>query len=257
MKIKLLFTIVGLLLVTTPQAALAMPTAQEILASIDEMMELESDGTARVEITQEKAGEGVKVYESIYYRRDADDAFLIVMTAPEAERGNGYLRSGDNFWMYRRNTRTFQHINRDESIAGTNSRGEDFESRKLSDMYRPALDRNNKEKIKETKLGQVEVYELELVAKTDDVTYPKMLMWVRKADFLPLKTQEFSLNGTLMISSYFLNYTRIEGKYMWIKAMFVDEFEPGNRSVVEIKNISLKPVDDHVFTRAYLESLSR
>ncbi len=43
---------------------------------------------------------------------------LIVMSAPEAEKGNGYLRMGDNLWMYRRNTRTFQHINRDESIGG-------------------------------------------------------------------------------------------------------------------------------------------
>jgi hypothetical protein len=36
----------------------------------------------------------------IYYERDADGAFLIVMTAPEVEKGNGYLRLGDNMWMY-------------------------------------------------------------------------------------------------------------------------------------------------------------
>jgi hypothetical protein len=30
-----------------------------------------------------------------YYRRDSDKAFLIVMTAPEVEKGNGYLKQGD------------------------------------------------------------------------------------------------------------------------------------------------------------------
>ena len=134
------------------------------------MMDLESDGTAKVKITQQKAGEGVKVYEAIYYLRDRDDAFLIIMTAPEVEKGNGYLKQDDNFWMYRRNTRTFQHINRDESIAGTNAKGGDFENKKLTELYKPTLNEAGEEIITETMIGKVPVYQFELTAKTEDVT---------------------------------------------------------------------------------------
>jgi outer membrane lipoprotein-sorting protein len=246
-----------LLLIVLPNTVLAAPKINDILKTIDVMSELKSDGTAKVDITQQKAGEGVKVYESIYYRRDKDDSFLIIMTAPEVEKGNGYLKQGDNFWMYRRNTRTFQHINRDESIAGTDSKGEDFESRKLMELYNPATDKAGAEKITEATLGDIPVYQFDVEAKVEDVSYPKQTYWVRKDNFLPLKTQSYSLSGTLMQTAYFLKYTTLQGKYLWVKAIFVDEFEKGNKTVVEIKNISLQKIDDYVFTKAYLENLSK
>lgn len=250
-------TILVLSLFIVSGSVFAAPGVNQILAEIDQIMDLNSDGTAKVKITQQKAGEGVKVYESIYYLRDKDDAFLIIMTAPEVEKGNGYLKQDDNFWMYRRNTRTFQHINRDESIAGTNAKGGDFENKKLTELYKPALDEAGEEIITETMLGKIPVYQFELTAKTEDVTFPQVIFWVRKDNYLPLKTEGYSLSGTLMESAYYLKYTRIDGKYMWVKAMFVDEFEKGNKAVVEIENISLQKIDDYVFTKSYLENLSK
>lgn len=256
-KSTFIYIVLLLIVLSANLSASSVPQIEDALKGIDSITELDSDGTAKVQITQKKVGEGVKVYKSIYYRRDEDDSFLIIMTAPEVEKGNGYLRKGDNFWMYRRNTRTFQHINRDESIAGTDSTGEDFENKKLIEMYRPALDENGKEKITETVLGKIPVYKLEVEAKIEDVSYPKEIFWVRKDNYLPLKTESYSLNGTLMQTAYFLKYTTIEGKYLWVKAMFIDEFEKGNKTIVEITNISIKDIDDYVFTKAYLENLSK
>ncbi|HEY8344948.1 MAG TPA: outer membrane lipoprotein-sorting protein [Bacillota bacterium] len=254
---KRIITILIWLLLIVSGFVYAVPGVNDLLAEIDEMMDLESDCTAKVKITQQKAGEGVKVYEAIYYLRDRDDAFLIIMTAPEVEKGNGYLKLGDNFWMYRRNTRTFQHINRDESIAGTNAKGGDFENKKLTELYAPALDAGGKEITSQTTLGKIPVYQFELTAKTEDVTYPKVIFWVRQDNYLPLKTEGYSLSGTLMESAYYLKYTKIGGKYLWVQAMFVDEFEKGNKTVVEIQNISLQKIEDHVFTKTYLENLSK
>lgn len=258
MNLKRIMILVALLaLFIFPNFIFAAPRADDILKELENIMELKSDGTAKVAITQQKAGEGTKLYESIYYRRDSDNAFLIVMTAPESEKGNGYLKQGDNFWMYRRNTRTFQHVNRDESIAGTDSKGQDFEYKKLTEMYKAATDASGNDKLSETKLGDIPVYKFEVIAKIEDVSYPKQEYWVRKDNLLPLKIKSYSLSGTLMQTAYFLKYTQIQGKYMWIQARFDDEFEKGNKSLVEIKNISVKKIDDHVFTKAYLENLSK
>lgn len=245
------------LVIALPHGVSSAIGIEDIMAEIDSVSKLNSDMTALVEITQEKEGEGTKVYESIYYRRDNDDAFLILMTAPEVERGNGYLRSGDNFWMYRRNTRTFQHIIRDESIAGTDARGEDFEGKKLVEMYRPAVDESGKEMMAETKLGNIPVYRFEIKAKTEGVLYPKQIYWVRQDNLLPLKIESFSLNGTLMLTTLVAQYTKIEGKFINIKTLFIDEFEKGNKTLLELKAISLKPIDNYVFTRAFLENLSK
>lgn len=257
MRKYIFFIFVGILLFSNNVLAADFPEVETILKEIDYNMELNSDGTAKVEITQQKAGEGVKVYKSIYYRRDEDDSFLIIMTEPEVEKGNGYLRVGDNFWLYKRNTRTFQHINRDQSIAGSDASGEDFENRKLIEMYKPALDDNGNEKITETKLSDIPVYQFELEAKIEDVSYPKEVFWVRKDNLLPLKTESYSLSGTLMQTSYFLKYTIIDGKYLPVKQMFIDEFEKGNKTLVKITDISIHDIDDHIFTKAYLENLSK
>jgi hypothetical protein len=39
--------------------------------------------------------------------------------------------------------------------------------------------------------------------------------------------------------------------------LFVDEFEEGNKSLLELSGISLQPIDNDVFTKAYLENLSK
>ena len=235
----------------------ALPKIETILQKMQDNINLSTDARAHVTLTQQKSGQGVKNFEVQYYRRDKDNAFLIVFTAPEAEKGNGYLRIADNFWMYRRNTRTFQHVNRDESIGGSDARGEDFETRKLTELYQPATDSGGKELIREEKLGAIPVYRIEVKAKVSDVSYPYRVFWVRTDNFLQLKDEAYSNSKTLMTTSYYLKYTTVLGKYVPIKQLFIDEFEKGNKTIVEISGIVTEKVDDAIFTKAYLENLSK
>ena len=227
------------------------------MLKMEEGVSLNSDLTAKIELTQQKVIQGTRKIESVYYRQDASDAFLLVNTAPESERGNGYLRQGENFWVYRRNTRTFQHVHRNESISGTDADVDDFEKLKLSELYDPVLDANGEEVFEETTLGNVEVYQFDLIAKTTEAKYPKKRFWVRKDNPLPLKVQSLSLSDGLIETTYYLKYTRIDKNFFITKSLFVDEFEPGNKTLLTVKNISLSPIDDLIFTKAYLENLSK
>jgi outer membrane lipoprotein-sorting protein len=233
-------------------AANAAPRASEIMKKIDYMMEQIGDISVKVSIVQNKARQGVKNFGFLYFRRDVTDEFLIVAFAPDTEKGNGYLRVGDNFWMYRQNTRTFQHISRDESIMGTNAKSGDFEKRKLTDLYKPLA-----ETVEEEMLGKKQVYKFTMVAKVNDVTYPKQVWWVQREDSLCLKVHSYSLSGTLMQTAYYPKYTQIDGKYIWLQAIFIDEFEKGNKSIVDLSGISTKKLDPKIFTKAYLENLSK
>ncbi len=127
----------------------------------------------------------------------------------------------------------------------------------MTEIYEGAKDNNGNENVVEEMLGKVPVYKFTLKAKVEDASFPKKIYWVRKDNFLPLKEENYSLAGTLMQTAYMLKYTTIEGKYLWTKAIFVDEFEKGNKTVVEIEDISIKKIDEHVFTKAYLENLSK
>lgn len=234
-----------------------LPSGKTILKKIDVNQRMDSDIKARVVVTQKEVDQGTKVIEMMYYRRDSDNSFLIVMVAPPPEKGNGYLRVGDNFWMYRKNTRTFQHVNRDESIGGSDATAQDFETRNLTELYRPAADSGGSEKVGEEMLGKIPVYRMRVTARVRDVSYPEKIYWVRKESFLPLKEQAFSGSGTLMLTTYYLNYTEIDGRYVPVKQLYVDEFEKGNKTIVEISGISLEELDDAIFTKAYLENLSK
>lgn len=228
-----------------------------ILKAIDYNYRLKSDVRADVTMTQQKAGQGTKIIDMAYYRRDADDAFLIAIRAPENEKGNGYLRVGDNFWMYRKNTRTFQHVNRDESIAGTDARGDDFETRKLEELYAPAAGPDGRELFSEETLGKVPVYKFELKARVTDVDYPRQVYWTRRDNNLLLKQESYSGSGTLMQTAYFLKFTEVEGRFVPVKQLFIDEFEKGNRTIVEISSIVPGKLADSIFTKPYLENLSK
>lgn len=240
-------------------AAGADVTAIEAMQTMEDLQDMGVDITARVKIVQRKPDQGDKLFESVYYRRDEDDSFLIVMTAPDNEKGNGYLRVGDNMWMYRRNTRTFQLMNRDQSIAGTDANAGDFESRKFTELYEPARDEQGREIFVDETLGkaQIPVYRLEVKAKVKDVEYPKVIYWIRQDNFLVMKEESYALSGTLMQTSYYPKWTTVEGKYIPLNMIFVDEFEKGNRSMLQLSGISLKEIDDAIFTKAYLENLSK
>ncbi len=246
-----------LLILLVPPHVLAAPRASEIVNRMDDMMEQIGDISVKVSIVQNKIRQGVKNYEFLYFRRDKTDEFLIVALAPETDKGNGYLRVGDNFWMYRQNTRTFQHISRDESIMGTDAKGGDFEKRKLRDLYRPLANSSGVEIVEEEMLGKKPVYKFTLLAKVNDVTYPKQVYWVQRDNYLMLKIQSYSLSGTLMQTAYYPKWTQIDGKYIPLQHIYIDEFEKGNKSIVELSGISTKRIDPKIFTKAYLENLSK
>ena len=235
----------------------AMPNAMQLLSSIDELTDLKGDVSAKVALTQQKVNQGTKYIEMQYFRRDRDDAFLILMKAPESDKGNGYLKAGDNFWMYRKNTRTFQHINRDESIGGTEANADDFEKRKLVEFYDILQDASGQPILEETMVGKIPVYRLELKAKKKDSKYQKRILWVRKDLALIVKEQGFSLSGRLINTSYYLKYTPLNGKYILTQAIFNDEFEKGNKTLLMISELSLAPIPASYLTKAYLENASK
>ncbi len=247
------------LLLTAAGNLQAAPGVMEILQKMDAIEHLGEDITVKFDITETRVEEGTRVMEGVYYRRDADDAYLIVMTAPDAQKGNGYLRVGDNMWMYRRNTRTFQIMARGQSIEGSDIDSNDVETRKYAELYGPELNEQGEEIVSEETLGKanIPVYRLEVKAKVKDVDYPKKVYWVRRDNFLKLKEESYSISGTLMTTTYIPKYTEVQGRYVFAKQLVLDEFEKGNKSLLELSGISLQKIDDTVFTKAYLESLSK
>ena len=106
-------------------------------------------------------------------------------------------------------------------------------------------------------LGQHAVHILELEARHNEVTYPKRKLWVTRDQSLVLKTQDFSETGRLLRTSLFPGYARVDGQFVPTRLIFIDELVAGKKTSVSLSGISLSPLPDSVFTKAYIERVNR
>ena len=98
---------------------------------------------------------------------------------------------------------------------------------------------------------------MDLSAKHDEVTFPKVKLWVRKDNNLVLKGQNFSLSGRLMRSDYFPKYVRVKDRFLASKMLYVDELKKGERTQMTMADTSLSSVPNSVFSKSYLERVNR
>ncbi len=62
--------------------------------NVDSLQKIDKGMTAKVSIIQERVDQGTKAMECVYFAKDMEDLFLIVMTKPETEKGNGNSTRG-------------------------------------------------------------------------------------------------------------------------------------------------------------------
>jgi len=252
------FGILGLLLlviairVFSQQAGTTNPAdLQAILRSIDDFGTFQSaDFTADYTIVSQVPGEERSVFEARIFRRDREDKFLLIISEPALRRGEGYLQVGDTGWSYDPESREFAVFQLRDNFQGTDARTSDFAGTRLEDNYRVSA-------IIQGQLGSFPVYILTLEALNDRVATPTMKIWVRQDNFLVLRQEDYSLSGRLLRTALFPSYARAGGYFVPTRMLFVDNLNEGERTEVNVRNISFAPIPDNLFTRNYLERVSR
>jgi outer membrane lipoprotein-sorting protein len=230
---------------------------KKLLETLDDRQRNGGDYKSLMYIEQKEKDKTDVVREAVVYRRDTKDQLMILMTKPKGEAGKGYLRLEKNLWSYDPNTGKWDRRTERERIAGTDSRRADFDESRLAEEFDPALEG-------EEKLGKFTAWKLVLTAKQGvDVAYPVVHLWVDKDTSNILKRQEFALSKRLMRTSYFPKWMKVfsESKKadVWFpqEMRFYDEVEKANSTVIVVKNVELKPLEENIFTKAWLESKSR
>lgn len=228
-----------------------------LLAIIDDRQRNQGDWRSDVYIEQKEKGKVAVVYNAIVYRRSADQRFIILFTAPKNVVGQGYLRVDKNLWFYDPAVGKWERRTERERIGGTNSRRSDFDESRLAEEYDPA-------DAGEEKLGAYTAQRLDLHGKPGlDLAFPVIKLWVDKETNNVLKRQEFALSGRLLRTSYYPKWKKVYSestkKDVWFpqEIRFYDEVEKENSTLVLIKNVDLHPLEQNLFTKAWLESKSR
>lgn len=226
------------------------PNFHEILKTVDQLNNFKTDFSAVFTVVSQKPGQDPSVTKAQIFRRDQKKEFLIVILKPETEKGQGYLQVDNNLWFYDPQSRQFSHSSLKENFQSSDAKNSDFNQRDLASNYSVSSWQTGT-------LGVYPVYILDLKATNNEVTYPRMKLWIRKSPEIVLKSEDYSLSGRLMRTAYYPNYLKIGDKYFPSRMLFVDDLNKGNKTQITVADPSIAPLPNYLFTKAYLERVNR
>ena len=190
------------------------------------------------------------------FRRDSEEKFLVLVLQPVSDKGKGYLKQGNNLWLYDPIGKGFTFTSAKERFQNSSFRVSDFTGSNYAGNYKISS-------IKLEKLGKFNCTVFDLEAVTKSVSFPKVKIWVSE-DNLVRKLEDYSLSGQLMRTSAFPSYQKVSNRWVPAKIIIQDhlvfrkvgdktEYE---RTTVDIKNPSLNKQPDSLYTKEYLERVN-
>ncbi|HWZ92399.1 MAG TPA: outer membrane lipoprotein-sorting protein [Polyangiaceae bacterium] len=249
----------GSVLSSSKQGA-AQPSKADVLkllGTIDDRQRNTGDFRSTVFIEQKQKDKADVVYQATVYRRGRDQKFMMLFDKPKASQGQGYLRIDKNLWFYDPSIGRWERRTERERIAGTNSRRSDLDESRLAEEYEPSY-------LGEDKLGAYLAIKLKLQAKPGvDSAFPVIELWVDKDSNNVLERRELALSGKLIRTSYYPKWKKAfsESKHadVWYPEELrqFDEIEKANQTLIVTKEVDLRPLEDSLFTKAWLEAKSR
>jgi hypothetical protein len=144
-------------------------------------------------------------------------------------------------------------LKRTRRIAGREREGSfmgsDFT---YADMEPSNPKRTKNTRLPDEKVGNEATYVLESTASGDDASYSKLVTWVRKSDYVALRTRFFDKKGKLLKTLYARKVRDIDGKPVVVDARM--QSESGHATEIVIDSLERKDdLPDALFTPSALE----
>lgn len=219
-----------------------------------------TDFSGQYTIIQDKPGEGRNVTYATMYRRDSANKWTILITGPDSEKGKGYLQFDSNIWFYDPKDRTFTFTSARDKFQNTNANTSDFAPQKYSQKY-------SIESCEAVKLGAFNCSKMVLKAKTNNVEYPEIRLWISNDDGLIRKREDYSLSGQKLRTLAMPGYQKVQvgdKNYFIPSNMVIQDNLKGKKinnkmeyekTLITIENPGFSKVEDSVYTKPYLEMI--
>ena len=229
----------------------------KMLKEVDELVTFKgTDLSAEYTIVKRDPDGSSSTTVAAMFRRDSEEKFVILVLQPIADKGKGYLKQGNNLWLYDPIGKGFTFTSAKERFQDSSFRVSDFTGSNYAENYQIVS-------ATQEKLGKFNCTVFDLKAITKSVSFPKVKIWVSE-DNLVRKLEDYSLSGQLMRTSAFPSYQKVGKRWVPAKIIIQDylvfrkvgdkiEYE---RTTVDIKNPSLKKQPDSLYTKEYLERVN-
>jgi outer membrane lipoprotein-sorting protein len=212
----------------------------DILRKVDRNLEPESYEMYRKLINIEP--DGRKKEFVLYSVKKGRDKVVALFLAPPSDKGRATLRDGDNMWLYIPNVGKPVRITSLQSVVGGVFNNADILRVDYAVEY-------NAESVEEEK----DAYLLNLKARTGEVAYDRLKMWVDRKALLPVRIEAYAASGLLIKTLHFRDIKDFGGGIRRPAAVETDSpLYKGHRSIMLYDQLRKRDFPDEVFTLNYL-----
>lgn len=176
-----------------------------------------------------------------------NDNSIVMVTEPAAERGQIMLMKGRDLWVFMPDVSQPIRISLAQRLTGQVANG-DLARANFAGDYFPKI-------VSTETIGNEQYHVIELKAVDRSVTYQRVMYWVNKKSFRPLKAEFYSLSNRLMKRCRYENYQTMAGKPRPTRMVMEDALKEGEQSVLDYQAMKLRDLPDKIFTKDYLKKL--
>src|SRR5215470_1163666 len=223
------------------------PTLKEIVQRADAIRFPHTDYEVSVAVTSVAPGKAPEVrrYEIL---SKGNDRTLVVTTEPAVDKGQVLLMREKDLWIYMPNLSQPLRLPLSQRLTGQVANG-DLARSNFSGDYEAAIARTED-------VNGASYWVLELTATDKSMTYAKLLYWVNRSSFRPLKAEFYSLSGKILKACRYENFVDAGGARRPSRVVMEDTLTAGSKSVLDYSNFQLKAMQDKMFTKDYLKKFS-
>jgi outer membrane lipoprotein-sorting protein len=223
-------------------------TADEIIKMVDRNQVFDTQKTTAVMIVDRDGKKMTK--KMIMYGMKAGNKFFVEFTNPE-DKGVKYLKLDNELWIYLPDADDIMKISGHMLRQGMMGSDISYE-----DMMR---DEDYQSKYKSTIIGETNVdgmkcYDIELIAKVEDVTYFKERILVDEERMVAVERDLYAKSGRLLKKFAQSEIQSFKGRYYPTKITIRDMKRENSVTTVELSNLEFDiPISKGVFTRQNLK----
>jgi len=176
------------------------------------------------------------------------DFALTLITAPAKEAGQTFLKRASEMWSW--NPSISRLIKLPPSMMSQGWMGSDYTNDDILKESSVVNDYTHEITGEENIDGRV-CYKIKMVAKQEAaVVWGHQIRWIDKKDLLVLRAELYDEDGTLVRTEVGSDLKTFEGRTIPSLLELSPAEEPGNRTVVEIKDIKFNvPIEDSFFSQ--------
>lgn len=229
------------------QEAAASLSAEQILLKADEVRNPQLDYTVMVRVTSVKPGRhtNTATYEVMIKGKNRT---VIKTIFPPVDQGRVLLMLDNDLWAYLPTVSKPLRISLRERLIGEVANG-DIARVNFAGDYNPEV-------IRTEQIGQAHYYVLNLTAKTEEVTYCRVVLWVERNSFAPFKAEFYALSGKLLKTCSYEGYTQLAGRLRPSMLVMYDPLLKGQQSTIEYGTMAVRELPEKYFTKDYMKKLN-